>query len=136
MTFTTGHARRGYGVIRFRRAITLALIWASVLIAPRIASAQATFFWTGGNGNWNDAANWLHVNGPVGPGYPSQPEDTASFINDHVPADRTITIPGGVTVTAGVMIFNCTPKITINGALVGPQARTSTTAATLRSSTG
>lgn len=92
MTLTTGHARRGYGVIRLRRVITLALMCASVLVAPRIASAQATFFWTGGDGNWNDAANWMHTSGPVGPGYPSQPGDTAHFSGDFIDGDRMVTI--------------------------------------------
>jgi autotransporter-associated beta strand protein len=75
------------------------------LIAPSAADASTYRWQFDGSGNWNDPAQWALVEGPAGAGYPNLAGDVAIF--DVAPtAERTATIPDGVTITIGRLVFD------------------------------
>jgi autotransporter-associated beta strand protein len=79
--------------------LALAIVLAG-LAAPGLAAAS-TYTWAiDGDGDWNNPANWMLQEGPLGAGYPNQPGDIATFI-ERFTAPRTVTIPDGVIITIG-----------------------------------
>jgi hypothetical protein len=114
-----GASRPDYVRGRFPRA-TLFLLVAFALIAPGAAAASTYRWQVDASGNWNDPSNWAVVEGPAGAGYPNLPGD-AAVIDGPLTADRTITIPTGVTITIG--------RLTVDQSVSGNQltiARTGT----------
>jgi autotransporter-associated beta strand protein len=74
-------------------------------MAPSAANASTYRWELDANGDWNNPANWVVVEGPAGAGYPNLPADVAVFDVDPT-AHRTITIPDGVTITVGRIEFD------------------------------
>jgi autotransporter-associated beta strand protein len=75
--------------------------------------SPATFRWNvDASGIWNDPSNWALVSGSAGAGYPNAADDVAYLFNA-ITANRTITIPNGVTITVGSLNFNDNNNYTI-----------------------
>jgi autotransporter-associated beta strand protein len=91
------------------------------------------------SGNWNIPSNWQLLSGSAGAGFPNAPGDGALFTNS-VTANRTITIPNGVTITIGNLQIDDDNNITIasagTGKLVTDNGPTSRTALQVNSSIG
>lgn len=78
---------------------------------------MSVFNWSSGSdGNWTDPANWTFQqgSGPIGAGYPTNVGDQAQFIGGTT-ANRTVTIPDGVTITVGVVHIGDNVSFTFNG---------------------
>jgi autotransporter-associated beta strand protein len=91
------------------------VIVAAALLAPAAASA-GTFRWQiDANGFWNDPANWQHLSGPVGAGYPDGRDDVAVFSFTFT-AERVVRIPEGTIITIGTLQIAESANLTILGA--------------------
>jgi autotransporter-associated beta strand protein len=102
-------------IFRGRWIATSMLIVALALLAPAVASA-GTFRWkTDGNGIWVDPANWQHLSGPVGSGFPNGRDDVAVF-SFSISADRVVTIPADTVITIGTLQIAESFNLTIEGA--------------------
>ena len=92
---------------------TRIVIVAVALLTPAAASA-GTFRWQiDGNGLWNNPANWQHLSGSVGSGYPNGTDDVAVF-SFTISADRTVTLPSGA-ITIGTLQIAETSNLRIQG---------------------
>jgi autotransporter-associated beta strand protein len=75
----------------------------------------STFQWNAdASGNWNVAANWTRTSGTTG-SYPNAVDDVAVF-GSKITADRTVTIPDGVTITVGTIQIDSAHNYTIDAA--------------------
>src|SRR4051812_39758021 len=71
------------------------------LEGPEDRTVPSTFSWkVDASGTWNNPANWTLVSGALGPGYPDATDDVALLIAT-ISANRTITIPDGLTISVG-----------------------------------
>src|SRR3990172_8282614 len=95
------------GAATYRGGLGLALLLlvGTGLFNHRTAEG-ATYRWNlNANGNWNVAGNWTVVVGPAGLGYPNLAGDIAQFTNI-ITANRTVTIPNGVTISVASITFD------------------------------
>jgi autotransporter-associated beta strand protein len=89
-------------IFKARGIATILVIVAVALLTPAAASA-GTFRWqTDGNGFWTDPANWQHLSGPVGSGFPNGRDDVAVF-SFSISAERVVRIPSGISITIGTL---------------------------------
>jgi len=88
-----------------RSGILVAAVAAVGLVALPASVAASNYIWNvDASGSWTTPGNWLHAGGPIGAGYPNAAGDQAFFTGTYT-ANRTITIPNGVTATVGVIPF-------------------------------
>src|SRR5262249_23694040 len=57
------------------------------------------------DGNWTNPNNWTLLTGTIGGGFPNAVGDAVLLV-DTITANRTITIPSGVTITIGSLQIN------------------------------
>jgi autotransporter-associated beta strand protein len=82
-------------------------------------TVPSTFSWrVDADGNWSNPNNWTLLAGPVGSGFPNAVGDAVLLVNT-ISANRTITIPNGVTITIGSLQINDSHNFTIAAAGTG-----------------
>ncbi len=93
--------RRGSLLITLTAILTIG----AALVTPA-SSEASTYIWNSPNsGTWNNPANWEHVSGPVGAGFPNGSGDVASFTRPFGDA-IIVTIPASVAVMVGQVIID------------------------------
>ena len=70
------------------------------------------------DGAWNNLNNWTLLSGTIGSGFPNAVGDAASLVTA-ITANRTITIPTGVTITVGSILINNSHNFTVAAAGTG-----------------
>jgi autotransporter-associated beta strand protein len=82
-------------------------------------TVPSTFSWrVDADGTWNNPNNWTLVSGSLGSGFPNAVGDAASLVTA-ITANRTITIPTGVTITVGSLLINNSHNFTVAAAGTG-----------------